>query len=970
MSGLLLDRLSPREFEEFVHRLIEAMNFEGVTYWGGPADEGKDIVAYQPSAPPVIKPATRKWIFQCKRSPRITKAEIMAELSNFASENIDTWVLVTTARPSTQLREWLLALDASIKYHFHIEAWWKEDVEKLTREYGKVLLNSLPSKTLELLDFHNELRLTDSWTVEAVAARCRDVVNAQIDRFAKNKYIPNLYIQRKLEGRLIAFHGAEAELARTLKTEIIHTIRKEISQLENYLKAFPLKGTNRERDHEHPAIRNAQPKEFKKEVRFVNRLFVKSELWIDNLKKALMGLSKTARALSDVSYIEKAAEHDFLCREIERIVVLLNSMPTVEHEIKFGHSPEVLNRKVGLIPMNRILNQIDRLKNLSNYIQRFRRNSLLVVDRAGSGKTSLICDLALQLATKYPVVILFGKETFIGPEGMIHKLEEIISRSLETERSDGMTLLDRLLEQEGVFLHVFLEGINESRNIGEMDVAIACFLDWAKEHRIRVTVTCRDIYWVFFNYDNWKQYVDQMIQGGLGEFSPEEYKSALPLYLSHYKIRCELADDARIACQHPLLLRFFCEAYGTVNGSEVILGIVRDIRLKELFDEYFNRKVEQIRHFLRHGNEQSVVDYMSKLIAYMFRNLSTSIFSTEISDATGDADLSTERSLYLRLLDEDIIIEEQPTDIINKRRVTFVYEEFMEYMLARTLLAMPSKFGLTTVGDIFRKLDSSIDRWINARGVGEYVGLMLLEGDFNYPRSEAIDFLRNLGQGGTAWPTAFWSVVGKCSGQHLLPDLFDLFAGTLMASPNMRVARNAVSAMARYNQDGAKLLSHVLLWSIALPQAILWTEFYQLPGISMRKLNQIRDRLVTATVARIPFSAVEGFSYADLIDLISPYIDEAANLQINKAMRVYGAPSGREPIGKNLIQVIWKSFPTYHPMLLNGLFSQDRGTRIVCADRIRFAKSCVAEIAYLCKHIAKAEGLRKWGKYSQGLPES
>ena len=44
-------------------------------------------------------------------------------------------------------------------------------------------------------------------------------------------------------------------------------------------------------------------------------------------------------------------------------------------------------------------------------------------------------------------------------------------------------------------------------------------------------------------------------------FSTKEHEQALTLYLDHYKITGKPVGDAAEQCRHPLLLRFFCEAY-------------------------------------------------------------------------------------------------------------------------------------------------------------------------------------------------------------------------------------------------------------------------------------------------------------------------------------------------------------------------------------------------------------------------
>src|SRR5207249_5772593 len=123
-----------------------------------------------------------------------------------------------------------------------------------------------------------------------------------------------------------------------------------------------------------------------------------------------------------------------------------------------------------------------------------------------------------------------------------------------------------ILAAHADFLAVFIDGINESRRLPEYNEAMIRLLEWSKSHRIKIVTSCRDIYWEFFNYSRWEANVSDLFRNELNRFSQEEYSSALPLYLDYYNISCQLAEAASQACKHPLLLRFFCEAYGSING--------------------------------------------------------------------------------------------------------------------------------------------------------------------------------------------------------------------------------------------------------------------------------------------------------------------------------------------------------------------------------------------------------------------
>lgn len=98
---------------------------------------------------------------------------------------------------------------------------------------------------------------------------------------------------------------------------------------------------------------------------------------------------------------------------------------------------------------------------------------------------------------------------------------------------------------------------------------------------MRVTISCRDIYWSFFEAEKWDNFLFETRRNELYQFSSEEYEKAIELYFQHFHLRCTLIDEARNACHHPLLLRFFCEAYGRLVGEWVNVGIIRDIRFHE-----------------------------------------------------------------------------------------------------------------------------------------------------------------------------------------------------------------------------------------------------------------------------------------------------------------------------------------------------------------------------------------------------
>ena len=198
---------------------------------------------------------------------------------------------------------------------------------RLCSEVWASTLKQPPLRCIDSSGSSQRLRFADPGGVDTLTARCRDITNSQVERFAKGKYIPKLYIRRQLQERLTLFNSSEAELAKLLKSNSIHSIKEEILQIEDYLKSFPLKGVEKERGHEHPVIQEARPPDFRSEVDFLNSLFSRSKNWINKLVQSVNLLLETAQALSESVYFDKQGDHLRLCERINAVVSVLKSMP-------------------------------------------------------------------------------------------------------------------------------------------------------------------------------------------------------------------------------------------------------------------------------------------------------------------------------------------------------------------------------------------------------------------------------------------------------------------------------------------------------------------------------------------------------------------------------------------------------------------------------------------------------------------
>jgi HEAT repeat protein len=419
-------------------------------------------------------------------------------------------------------------------------------------------------------------------------------------------------------------------------------------------------------------------------------------------------------------------------------------------------------------------------------------NCFLLVAPAGSGKTNLLCELARVCVTQQPVLLLMGGNLYIGTTtGLLGAIQaELEAASSEvTFRSAGDSLhtLHRLAEELNRDALLILDAINEHDRPVEMRKALEDLLRKTRERRIKLVVTCRDYYWGLFKGRFWEGATvndlpvedeeDEDIEGTDGDFSrfaADEHERVLPLYLDHYQITGRPVGDAAEQCRHPLLLRFFCEAY---RGQDV--GEVEDIRLKELFDRYWDQKLASIAERRLGSTDERLLDglaaeagdYLLAVAGYMLRNNVHAIPLAKMSRATRRKERYDDpRSVYGRIRDEYIVLEEKGRGGGQRKilQVAFVYEEFMEYVMARSLIRDWDRknLGERAILNRIKALTDKYESFAQILGVMVYLALMLKE-----ERDLALwSLLLNKGE---SWQKVVFEAFRKLPEDHLDATVFD-----------------------------------------------------------------------------------------------------------------------------------------------------------------------------------------------------
>lgn len=329
----------------------------------------------------------------------------------------------------------------------------------------------------------------------------------------------------------------------------------------------------------------------------------------------------------------------------------------------------------------------------------YTKTSIVIVDKAGSGKTNLACHIAERLNETHPVMLLSGQMELSHNYDIEFHIQALLEAKLGGFFADWINRIDQSLHESGRWFYIILDGINESRNRALLKNVLLDFLPKARHKRIRLILTCRDLFW-----DTFKSVLSPYLfqpPVRIANFSPAEWEEAVGLYFGKYQISCKLSKAAVQALKSPLLLRFFCEAN---QGKK--LGFVDDIKLLNIFDLYLTNVNQDICGRLGYTNFHLVTNLLIDISALMWQNKITELDKHEL-DQIPSFQQGTE-NLYELVLNENIIIEEQPHPYALTATVRFQYDEFMEYLLARMLFDRFQR-RIYTLEDILREAVNALE---------------------------------------------------------------------------------------------------------------------------------------------------------------------------------------------------------------------------------------------------------------------
>jgi acyl carrier protein len=330
-----------------------------------------------------------------------------------------------------------------------------------------------------------------------------------------------------------------------------------------------------------------------------------------------------------------------------------------------------------------------RREEIEDRFDEFLRSSatcFLVVSKPGRGKTNFLCDIVRRLSDEQNILFLTARVSLASPYGLL----EVVSSWLGygADWSACFADLTRLSQP----CLILLDAINESAEPPEvLKEAIHTLLRETRRAGIKLVVTCRTDFWQFYRASFWGNFIWTSAGGGtewtrefargqdLPLFAPEQFDEVVSAYFRMFQVDGRLVGEAAERCRHPLMLRIFCEAYAARS-----VGTVTELRLYRLFREFWTRKIGQVTDVSNLRQSDAVARLVLTVAGLMRQRQSTSVPRDEVAKAlaTSSMELDSSSSLYSRVLDEEIILEENIDEEAGIRNVVFVYDRFSEYAIA------------------------------------------------------------------------------------------------------------------------------------------------------------------------------------------------------------------------------------------------------------------------------------------------
>ncbi|MBI3734578.1 MAG: restriction endonuclease [Chloroflexi bacterium] len=392
--------------------------------------------------------------------------------------------------------------------------------------------------------------------------------------------------------------------------------------------------------------------------------------------------------------------------------------------------------------------------------ERFRESKepcLLFVDRAGRGKTNLICTLASRLIQQNKVTLLItGDSTLVDD----YSLARIVCTELgygsgaTSDHQLQLKAVAQLLSERGEKCYLFVDGISEADDSRIMGRSLRNLLNYLSEiGNFAVCLTCRDVAFPRLDFYLPKSLLFRVrpllgsseldkfaYQVPVGDFTNTEVTRALLLYSDHFHVSFSPSTTARSQLRHPLLLRLFCEA----NQNQSI-GSLGSVPIASTFDHYLNMKIDAVVARTQGRFAPTVIGSVLLNIAKYFSQSEQikSIVESQLAGVRPETIAVDELREIVRLLEEEGVLEFRQQPLTPERNLYIVFDELRDYLVLKYMITqLPSE--LRASSNILNSAKKLFQHFSMTSRSSESFTFFSLLGMVLPPVEERREFLRQL----------------------------------------------------------------------------------------------------------------------------------------------------------------------------------------------------------------------------------
>jgi len=354
-----------------------------------------------------------------------------------------------------------------------------------------------------------------------------------------------------------------------------------------------------------------------------------------------------------------------------------------------------------------------RRDELNNHFNKFiisSKSVMVLLGKAGIGKSAFVCDLVVNSPENIVVWLQDCSNMKLSDDTTI---EEYITQSLNLDTSI-LTITNMFLETKTEFTVAFIfDSVNEFTNRALLLSKIAKFILQIKNSRIKTVMTCRLPIWNSIKRDfRIPIELGYHVAGPgsyitLDSFSENEINKIYDGYKLSYKLLtdfCDLSPQVVDFFKHPLFLKMTAEIYRES-------AIPKSLGLRVVFAEYIRRCLGE------KGFDGKEFCVLRRIIELMYEKAKKEL---EISTIESDSsigqyiifDLATP---FMYLIDQGLLSLRIEKELLSELKFIFVtYERIFEYLLAEIVI------GEVSVNEIIRNLELAKDKsFIQLQGATE-----------------------------------------------------------------------------------------------------------------------------------------------------------------------------------------------------------------------------------------------------------